>query len=130
MTFKLKIVPLLIASVFFQQCAFGQQSTGGLPDKRPAEKFVDSVTHKASSCMNGSQISGGTELEKRLVRIASDAIDRRVFKGATPRVRVMICDCGGIWEVEYVPRYDSFPLVRRVTIDKATMEVVQIFFSQ
>lgn len=82
-----------------------------------------------TSCVFGRQLAVGSPVERKLIKIAHDAIEKEVWKGATPH-RPIACDRGDIWAVEYVAKPHSIPHISHVTIDKKTMEVIQIFFNQ
>ncbi|HEY0281479.1 MAG TPA: hypothetical protein VGC27_02520 [Rhizomicrobium sp.] len=79
-----------------------------------------------------AQQSGASEVsESTLLKIASDAIETKIWKGATPEAKyAVIVDQGDKWEIDYRYPPPRRPVVGRVVIDKKTMQVTRIDFNE
>ena len=112
MTYPLSALVPLAIWIALQPCAQARQ----------AEEWP-------TSCVFGQQLAVGSPIEQRLIKIAHDAIEKDVWKGGTPD-RPIACDRGDIWEVEYLATPRRIPFISHVTINKKTMQVIQIFINQ
>lgn len=87
------------------------------------------------TCMVACHISQAqprdAAFDKKLLQIASDAIEHSVWKGATPDATyAVIVDRGANWEIDYKYPPPRRPVVGYVLIDKKTMQVTRIYFNQ
>lgn len=83
-----------------------------------------------TTCIFGQQLPIGSKLEQKLIKISFDGIETRFGKGATPPNKAIACDRGDLWVVEYVAERHKIPGISHVTIDKKTMEIMQVFLNQ